>query len=155
MPLSSIFLIYAESYKKRFTMGHAMPVKIVFLTYLIYASLVLQTCHAGISEFFSEITNVENIKARIKNEIEKLELKTNVELLNSEIIDGVGLGIQYKIPPESSSTEACFSAPEPMHGSLIFDWIPGVLVRATGQSLRFEPGAEIYYVRQFKRHPMQ
>ena len=128
-----------------------MPVKIVFLTYLIYASLVLQSSHAGISEFFSEITNVENIKARIKNEIEKLELRTNVELVNSEIIDGVGLGIQYKYQLEPSYEAGFYTRADAWKFNSRLD--PGVLVRATGLpiSLRFEPGAEIYYVRQFKR----
>ncbi len=128
-----------------------MPFKISFITCLILANFIFKNSFAGISDYFREITNLENVKLRIKDEIEKLELITNVELLNSEIIDGVGLGIQYKYELEPSYEAGFFTRADAWKVNSNLN--PSTLVRANGLpiSLKFEPGAEIYFVRQFKR----
>ena len=128
-----------------------MSFKTVCLILMIFLNLFSQNSFASISDFFKEITDLENIKLRIKDEIEKLELTTDVELLNSEIIDGVGLGIQYKYELEPSYEAGFFTRADAWKVNSRLN--PSTLVRASGLpiSLQFEPGAEIYFVRQFKR----
>ena len=59
-------------------------------------NILVPNSYGGISDFFKEITDLEKVRLRIKDEIQNLELITDVDLLNSQIIEGVGLGIQYK-----------------------------------------------------------
>ena len=128
-----------------------MSIKILYVACLMLLNILVPNSYAGISDFFKEITDLEKVRLRIKDEIQNLELITDVDLLNSQIIEGVGLGIQYKYELEPSYEAGFFTRADVWKVNSKLN--PANLVRASQIpiSLQFEPGAEIYFVRQFKR----
>ena len=86
-----------------------MSIKILYVACLMLLNILVPNSYAGISDFFKEITDLEKVRLRIKDEIQNLELITDVDLLNSQIIEGVGLGIQYKYELEPSYEAGFFT----------------------------------------------
>lgn len=121
--------------------------KLAFILFLACSTL---TQSQGITDFFEDIISIDEIKKAIRNEIKNLEIETNVKLLDSQIADGVNLGIQYQYELEPSYEAGYYTRADSWKFNL--NVIPSQLIRANNLpiSLRFDPGAELFYVRQFK-----
>lgn len=123
-----------------------------FLLALILAlqCFTISTVHAGIGDFFEKITDVDKIKEKIADEIKNLEIDANVKLIDADIVDGVGLGIQYRYELEPSYKAGFYTRADRWKFGATLG--PDALLRAVDLpiSIRFNPGVEIYYVRQFK-----
>lgn len=123
----------------------------ITLILLFYWILISHSSAEGISDLFEEIIDVKDVQRQIVNEIKKLELSTNVKLFDSQLINGIGLGIQYRYELEPSYEAGFHTRADSwkFNGNLS----PDNLFRAMELplSLRFDAGAEIFYIRQFKQ----
>jgi hypothetical protein len=77
------------------------------ILHLILASILtifvsLSPAHAGIRDFFAVKLDLTKIPSKISNEIAKLDIKLDAEIINYDIFDGVNLGVKYRYEVEPS-----------------------------------------------------
>jgi hypothetical protein len=119
--------------------------RINFLAVLFF--LCFGFSQAGIKDYL----NPEKLKKSIKKEIAELDIKFKLKLLDVNVAEGVGIASGYRYEVEPSYMDGFYNRVDKWNLNMSLspgDWVPDYDLPI---SLNISSGAEIIFVRQFKK----